>query len=115
MQAEVKKFIQEMKSHGALFALDDCGVGYSSFNYIRHLDLDFIKIDGTFVRNLHKNDEDDAFVKALRDVARRKQISTVAEMVEHQETAQKLKQLGIDYGQGYYFAMPGPTIPDKLN
>ena len=101
-----------MRQVGAGFALDDCGVGYSSFNYIRHLDLDYIKIDGSFVRNLHISNEDDAFVKALHDVAKQKKIQTVAEMVEHSETADKLKAMGVEYGQGFYFAMPGPDLPD---
>ena len=96
----------ELKHLGAAFALDDCGMGYSSFNYIRQLDLDFIKIDGSFIRNLHLNSDDHAFVKALSDIARQKNISTVAEMVEHAEAAEALKTLGIDFGQGYYFAEP---------
>ena len=111
--ARVRTFMATMKEAGAGFALDDCGVGYSSFNYIRHLDLDFIKIDGSFIRNLHISDEDDAFVRALHDVAKQKQISTVAEMVEHDETAQKLKKMGIEYGQGFYFSTPKPSIGEE--
>jgi diguanylate cyclase (GGDEF)-like protein len=110
--ALVRQFIARMREAGASFALDDCGVGYSSFNYIRHLDLDYIKIDGSFIRNLHISSEDDAFVTALRDVARQKEILTVAEMVEHVETATRLREMGIDYGQGFYFAEPGPEIDD---
>ena len=110
--AQVRRFMAKMRQAGAGFALDDCGVGYSSFNYIRHMDLDFIKIDGSFVRNLHISNEDDAFVRALHDVAKQKKIKTVAEMVEHGETADKLKAMGIEYGQGFYFAMPGPELSD---
>lgn len=110
--ARVRRVIADFKRRGAHFALDDCGAGYSSFNYIRHLDLDYIKIDGTFIRNLHKNDDDDAFVKALRDVARKMKILTVAEMVENEQTAEKLKQLGVDFAQGYFYSVPMPTIPE---
>lgn len=106
----VRTFMTEMKDIGAGFALDDCGVGYSSFNYIRQLDLDFIKIDGSFVRNLHQNNDDQAFVKALADVARQKHISTVAEMVEHEAAVAALQALGIDFGQGFYFAPPGADL-----
>lgn len=102
----VKTFMKDMRELGAGFALDDCGVGYSSFNYIRHLELDFIKIDGSFVRNLHQNDDDQAFVKALADVARQKNISTVAEMVEHEAAMIALRNMGIDFGQGFFFAPP---------
>jgi diguanylate cyclase (GGDEF)-like protein len=109
----VKTAIKELRRNGALFALDDCGVGYSSFNYIKQLELDFIKIDGTFVRNLTKeNKKDAAFVQALHDVARRMKILTVAESVEHAETAVELENMGIDFGQGYYFGRPGPEISE---
>lgn len=102
----VKNFMSDMRALGAGFALDDCGVGYSSFNYIRQLELDFIKIDGSFVRNLHQNDDDQAFVKALADVAKQKNISTVAEMVEHEAAMVALRNMGIDFGQGFFFAPP---------
>jgi diguanylate cyclase (GGDEF)-like protein len=111
---QVKEAIADLRSHGAFFALDDCGVGYSSFNYIKQLDLDFIKIDGTFVRNLTKdNQKDAAFVKALHDVAHRMKILTVAESVEQEETVAELENMGIDFGQGYYFGRPSPTISEE--
>ena len=109
-----RKMIGEFKRHGACFALDDCGVGYSSLNYIRQLDLDFIKIDGSFIRDLHRGGDDDAFVSALRDVAKRMNIKTVAEMVEQEETVAKLQGLDIDYAQGYHFAVPVAEIPDEF-
>ncbi|PZP38836.1 MAG: hypothetical protein DI585_06125 [Pseudomonas fluorescens] len=106
----VKTFMSDMRELGAGFALDDCGVGYSSFNYIRQLELDFIKIDGSFVRNLHQNDDDQAFVKALADVAKQKNISTVAEMVEHEAAMVALRNMGIDFGQGFFFAPPSAEL-----
>ncbi len=108
---QVKAFMTELRALGAGFALDDCGVGYSSFNYIRQLELDFIKIDGSFVRNLHLNGDDQVFVKALADVAKQKQISTVAEMVEHEAAMTALQGLGVDFAQGYFFAPPQPELP----
>lgn len=109
---QVKAFMTELREVGAGFALDDCGVGYSSFNYIRQLELDFIKIDGSFVTNLHLNTDDQAFVKALADVAKQKNIATVAEMVEHEAALETLQGLQIDFGQGYYFSEPKPEIPE---
>jgi EAL domain-containing protein (putative c-di-GMP-specific phosphodiesterase class I) len=110
-----RRVIGKFKEQGALFALDDCGVGYSSLNYIRQLDLDFIKIDGSFIRDLQRNKEDETFVRALRDVAKRMEILTVAEMVEDAETVTFLKRLGIDYAQGYHFAMPAAELPEVFD
>lgn len=110
----VKTFMADMRALGAGFALDDCGVGYSSFNYIRQLELDFIKIDGSFIRNLHMSDDDQAFVKALADVAKQKNISTVAEMVEHEGAMLALRNMGIDFGQGFFFAPPSAELQSNV-
>tara|TARA_R110000868_G_scaffold262401_1_gene521004 strand:- start:176095 stop:178185 length:2091 start_codon:yes stop_codon:yes gene_type:complete len=110
-----RRVIARFKDLGAQFALDDCGMGYSSFDYIRQLDLDYIKIDGSFIRDLHRNKEDEAFVRALRDIAKRLEIKTVAEMVEDQETVAFLKRLGIDFAQGYHFAMPAAELPEEFD
>lgn len=112
---KARRIISSFKKLGVSFALDDCGVGYSSLNYIRQLDLDFIKIDGSFIRDLHRNKDDDAFVRAIRDVAHRMKIKTVAEMVEDEEVVSYLKQLGIDYAQGYHFAVPAETLPESFD
>lgn len=106
-----KRAIADLKRYGAQFALDDCGVGYSSLNYIRQLELDYVKIDGSFIRNMHKNEHDATFVKAIHEVAEKMNILTVAEMVENEEILVKLKEIGVNYAQGYYFAIPGPDIP----
>ena len=111
----VRNVIKDFKQFGIHFALDDCGVGYSSLNYIRQLDLDYVKIDGTFIRNMHKNESDGAFVKALSDVAKEMNMKTVAEMVENKEILDKLKEIGVDFAQGYYFAVPGPDAPERLD
>ncbi|MFT7433115.1 MAG: diguanylate cyclase (GGDEF)-like protein/PAS domain S-box-containing protein [Alphaproteobacteria bacterium] len=110
-----RRVISKFKSLGAQFALDDCGVGYSSFDYIRQLDLDYIKIDGSFIRDLHRNKEDETFVRALRDIARRFDIKTVAEMVEEPETVALLRRLGIDFAQGYHFAMPAAELSEEFD
>ena len=111
---QMRRLIGEFKELGVLFALDDCGVGYSSLNYIRELDLDYIKIDGSFIRDLHRSADDDAFVQAISDVAKRMNIRTVAEMVEEVETVEMLRKMGIDFAQGYLFAMPAPGLPEEF-
>ena len=108
----VKQVMSKLKSAGASMALDDCGVGYSSLNYIRQLELDYIKIDGSFIRNLHNSPDDQVFVKAMADLAKQKNIATVAEMVEHEATVAVLNKLGIDFGQGFHFAPPAAELPE---
>jgi len=108
----IKAFMDTMKKYGASFALDDCGVGYSSFNTIRHLPLSYIKIDGSFVQNLKLGTDDEVFIKALADVAKQKNIATVAEMVEHETALKALKSLGVDYAQGFFFAPPAADLPE---
>ena len=108
-----QRSIRELKRYGCEFALDDFGVGYSSFNYIKHLDIDYLKIDGSFVRNLLESEDDRVFVKALADVARGMSIKTIAEMVEDENVVDYLYDLGIDYGQGYHFGKPKPKLLDE--
>ena len=76
--------------------------------YLRDLDVDYIKIDGSFIRKLHENDKDQLFVKALADIARGMKIKTIAEFVENKEILEILKSLGVDYAQGYFVGMPSP-------
>ena len=108
-----QRSIRELKRYGCEFALDDFGVGYSSFNYIKHLDIDYLKIDGSFVRNLLESEDDRVFVKALADVARGMSIKTIAEMVEDENVVEYLYELGIDYGQGFHFGKPKPKLLDE--
>lgn len=101
-----RSFIESLRSLGCRFALDDFGVGYSSFHYLRNLPVDMIKIDGSFVRNLHLNQFDRIIIKAISDVANGLAILTIAEFVENEEIQNLLLDLGIEYGQGYQLAMP---------
>lgn len=103
-------FIQALKSTGCRFSLDDFGVGFTSFTYLRELDVDYIKIDGSFIRNLTKNSNDQLFVKAIADVARGMGIKSIAEFVESEETFRILKKLGVDYAQGYHVGKPEPFV-----
>jgi len=95
---------------GYKFSIDDFGIGYSSWFYLRKLPVDFVKIDGSFVRNLGSKKEDGLFVKAINDVAQGLGKKTIAEFVETKESLQQLKELGIDFAQGYYIGKPQADI-----
>ncbi len=104
------KFIRELKAIGCSFALDDFGVGFTSFKYLKEMDVDYIKIDGSFIRNLHEIQGDHVFVKAMADVARAMGIKTIAEFVENGEIIKILKEYGVDYAQGYFISKPSPKV-----
>jgi diguanylate cyclase (GGDEF)-like protein len=104
----VVSLIQDLKALGCHFALDDFGSGLSSFAYLRSLAVDYIKIDGAFVRDMVRDPVDAAMVEAIAKVARIMGIYTVAEFVEDNETIQALRALGVNYAQGNHFAAPRP-------
>jgi len=105
-----KKMISEITATGARFALDDFGVGFSSFQHLRHLDVAYIKIDGSFIRQLGKLKEDQILVQAIADIAKASGKKTIAEFVENEEILNKVKAFGIDYAQGYHIAKPSSDI-----
>lgn len=107
--SQARKFINTLKQMGCQFAIDDFGIGYSSFSQLKHLPVDYLKIDGSFIKNLAKDILDRHLVKAIVEVARGLSISTIAEFVANSETIQLLHQLGIDYAQGYYIGKPIPV------
>jgi len=98
--------IQELSGMGYSFALDDFGVGFSSFNYLKRLPVDFLKIDGTFVENLVSDPVDQAMIRSIIQIARTLNKKTIAEYVQDAETLDMLKRYGIDYVQGYYLGEP---------
>ncbi len=107
---EAKAFIKELKSIGCSFSLDDFGVGFSSFRYLQELGVDYIKIDGSFVKKITENGNDRLFVKAIADIARGMGIRTIAEFVENEEILELLEELGVDYAQGYHTGRPRPFV-----
>lgn len=102
------KFISELKSIGCQFSLDDFGVGFTSFIYLKEMLVDFIKIDGSFIKNLCNSKDDQVVVKSIIDVAKGMGIKTVAEFVETQESLDLLRKWKIDYAQGYLVGKPAP-------
>ncbi len=101
-------FIQRLREHGCRFALDDFGSGMSSFAYLKNLPVDFLKIDGNFVRDLVRDPIDRAMVEAINQVGHVIGIRTIAEFVENDEILQRLREIGVDYAQGYGIARPAP-------
>ncbi|TQV69894.1 EAL domain-containing protein [Exilibacterium tricleocarpae] len=95
---------------GYKFALDDFGVGFASWFYLRRLPVDYVKIDGSFVRHLAKNFEDRLFVKAINDVAQGLGKKTIAEFVEDEIALELLTKFGVDYAQGYFIGKPQPSL-----
>lgn len=103
---KAREVIERLRQRGNKFWLDDFGAGLSSFNYIKHFPVDGIKIDGLFVRGITKTYLDYALTEAIARVAKALGLGTVAEYVESEEIAQKLRGLGIEYGQGYWIGRP---------
>ncbi len=103
-----QKFMSHFKRLGCQFALDDFGSGFSSFGYLRTLPVDYIKIDGGFVRNMVKEPLDLAVVRAIHEVSEVFGKRTIAEFVETEEILNMIKGLGIDYAQGYHIEKPHP-------
>ncbi len=96
-----QRFIETTRSYGCRFSLDDFGSGYNSFAYLRTLSLDFLKIDGAFVRDMVTSSTDFAMVKCMHDIAHALGLKTVAEYVENDDILDRLLELGVDYAQGY--------------
>ncbi len=107
-------FVNRIKELGCLIALDDFGCGLSSFSYLKTLDIDFLKIDGSFIRNIEKNPIDRAIVEAINDIGHIAGFKTIAEYVETQKIAKILKDIGIDYAQGYAIQKPRPLVEGKV-
>ncbi|MFZ5651986.1 MAG: putative bifunctional diguanylate cyclase/phosphodiesterase [Bacillota bacterium] len=104
--ARAELWIRRLKTLGCRFALDDFGRGFSSFSYLQFLPVDYLKIDGSFVREVHKELTHRAIVQAINTVAHTLGKKTIAEFVENADIMETLHELEIDYGQGYYLGRP---------
>lgn len=108
--ALLENFVQDLKLQGFSFAIDDFGSGYSSYHYIKHFPVDFIKIEGEFIRNIVDDEQYRAFVKSIVTLARELKVKTIAEYVENRDIMQELKRFGIDYAQGYFIGRPSKDL-----
>jgi diguanylate cyclase (GGDEF)-like protein len=104
--AKAKHFIRVLREKGCRFALDDFGSGLSSFGYLRNLPVDYLKIDGAFVRHITTDPIDRAMVTSINDMGHAMGIKTIAEFVENEATLRLLTELGVDYAQGYFHHRP---------
>jgi len=111
--ANAGRFITELKRLGCQFALDDFGSGLSSFGYLKQLPVDYLKIDGIFIKELANNRIDQAMVASINNIGHIMGLKTIAEFVEDAPTLNILRQIGVDYVQGFYLSRPEPL--ESLN
>ena len=104
--AEVTEFIQQVKLFGCRIAIDDFGTGYSNFEYILKMEVDYLKIDASLIKNIHKDNNCRAITETIVEFARKIGIKTIAEFVHSQEVFEVEKAIGIDFSQGYHFGEP---------
>ena len=106
--ARAQTMITKMRSLGCAFALDDFGTGFCSFNYLRTLDVDYFKIDGSFVRDLESSPLSIAVIRSITDIAHVLNKQTVAEHTENEAILAALRELGVDFAQGFGIHRPEP-------
>ena len=106
--SNARRLLEQLRERGCHIALDDFGVGFSSFYYLKHLPVDVLKIEGGFVRNLVRDKIDREVVRGIVTVARGLGKETIAEYVEDRETLDVLREFGVDHGQGFEIGRPGP-------
>ncbi len=104
--SQASAFIETVRAAGCSFSLDDFGSGMSSYGYLKHLPVDFLKIDGAFVRAMDKNPEDFAIVKSITEIAHFMGKKVIAECVENEQILNLLGEIGVDYAQGYHVGRP---------
>ncbi len=103
---KIKMVIDELRSHGISIALDDFGSGFSSFFYLKYLNVDYLKLEGSFVRHITVDPKDRIMVEHVHSMARAFGLKTIAEFVEDKQTHELLRKIGVEYGQGYYYGRP---------
>lgn len=103
-----KRFIREIKQFGCKFSLDDFGTGYSSYSYLKSLDVDYLKIDGSFIKDIANSPTDVVMVNSMNEIAHSLELETIAEYVENMKIHAILKEIGVDYAQGWGIQKPIP-------
>lgn len=105
---EASEVVNEIRALGCKFSLDDFGSGFSSLRYLRDLPVDIVKIDGSFVKNINSDRIDLTLLRSMNEIAHLMGKRTVGEFIESEEMSRSLRDIGVDYGQGYYFGAPAP-------
>jgi diguanylate cyclase (GGDEF)-like protein len=111
----LEKFVLDIKMQGFSFAIDDFGSGYSSFQYIKRFPVDYIKIEGEFIRNMLQDEVYLAFIKSIVTLAKELKVKTIAEFVEDADILAAVSELGIDYAQGYHISRPSQQLYPSAN
>jgi diguanylate cyclase (GGDEF)-like protein len=104
--SEVFKFIKNMNKYGCNVGVDDFGAGYSNFNMLVNLDINYVKIDGSLIRGINESKNQQIIVRTIDEFAKKFGFKTVAEFVSEEEIYNEVKEIGVDYSQGYYFDAP---------
>ncbi len=103
---KISTFIKTLKNLGCSFALDDFGTGMSSLTYLKELPVDYVKIDGSFIRDINNDSLTKSMVTAINNLAQIIRLKTVAEFVEDRAILKTIQDLKVDYAQGFYFGKP---------
>ncbi|HQU15957.1 MAG TPA: EAL domain-containing protein [Gammaproteobacteria bacterium] len=111
---QARALMDSLRELGCRFALDDFGIGFTSFVHLRSLPVDLVKIDGSFIRNLPSSREDQALVEAITRVAKAYRKEVVAEFVEDEPTLALLRRFHVDYAQGYHIGRPAAISPEDM-
>lgn len=106
----VEAVLQKFKKKGSKIAIDDFGAGYSNYNYLLKLDVDYIKIDGSIIKNILDNQATEDIVSSIVDFSKKSGIKTIGEFVSNEELSDKIKDLNVDYAQGYFYGKPLKNI-----
>jgi EAL domain-containing protein (putative c-di-GMP-specific phosphodiesterase class I) len=109
---DAARFAARLREAGCAFALDDFGTGFGSFYYLKHLPLDYLKLDGDFIRDLPNAPTDQVMVRAMVEVAAALGLRTIAECVQDEQTIALLQEYGVDLAQGWHVGRPRPLRPD---
>jgi EAL domain-containing protein (putative c-di-GMP-specific phosphodiesterase class I) len=109
----LEKFVRNLKAEGFMLAIDDFGSGFSSFHYLKHFPIDFVKIEGEFIANMVNDNTDNAVVRCITDLAHELNARTIAEYVESEAVLQAVKSINITLAQGYHIRRPAPYIFEK--
>jgi EAL domain-containing protein (putative c-di-GMP-specific phosphodiesterase class I) len=112
---QTRLMINQIRGLGCRFALDDFGAGFCSFNYLKTFPVDYVKIDGQFITNLINDETDQMLVRSMHQIANKLGKKTIAEYVECTKTINLLREIGVNYGQGYIFGKPSESLlPQNL-
>jgi diguanylate cyclase (GGDEF)-like protein len=110
----LEKFVLDLKMQGFSFAIDDFGSGFSSFQYIKHFPIDYIKIEGEFIKHMVHDQVYRAFIKSIVTLAKELKVRTIAEFIEDADILAEVQAFGIDYAQGYHVGRPMPKFVSSL-